>query len=88
MPPQIHRKISLGRSDEGVLLFTQIDEPSEGVLIKWGVKGALSAWKGEAEELVELGGILGIIRLWDSKLCIRSRNRSNVRCVFVGLSAN
>jgi len=73
MPPQIHRKISLARTDEGILLFTQIDEPSEGVLIKWGVKGALSAWKGEAEEVIELGGILGIVRLWDSKSSSPSR---------------
>ena len=48
-------------------MFTQIDEPCEGVLIKWGVKGALSAWKGEVEEAVELGGILGVVRLWDSE---------------------
>ena len=67
MPPQTHRKVSLARNDEGVLLFTQIDEPCEGVLIKWGVKGALSAWKGEVEEAVELGGILGVVRLWDSE---------------------
>jgi hypothetical protein len=67
MPPQVHRKISLAKTDEGILLFTQIDEPSEGVLIKWGVKGGLSPWKGDAEELVEVGGILGIVRLWDSE---------------------
>jgi hypothetical protein len=36
-------------------------------LLKWGVRGGLSRWSGDMEETVELGGILGVVRLWDSE---------------------
>jgi hypothetical protein len=46
--------------------------PGRGVLIRWGVKGGVEAWDGigvdEGDEVdinVELGGILGLVRLWD-----------------------
>ena len=68
MPPHIHRKLSLGRLEEGLVLLPQIDGPAEGVLVRWGVKGGITKWTGDTEELVELGGVLGIVRLWDSEL--------------------
>jgi hypothetical protein len=44
---------------------------STGVLIRWGAKGKLEAWDQEStsdeEEGVVLGGILGIVRLWDGE---------------------
>lgn len=66
MPPIVHRRISLARSDDGLVVFAKGEERSEGALLKWGVKGGLSKWSGDIEEAVELGGILGVLRLWDS----------------------
>ena len=46
-------------------------DDSTGVLIKWGAKGKVESWDGEGkpddEGGVVLGGILGIVRLWDGK---------------------
>lgn len=46
--------------------------PGRGVLIRWGAKGRVEAWDGtglgdndEDETDVDLGGILGLVRLWD-----------------------
>ena len=40
----------------------------KGFTIGWGVKGKVEAWEGSIEtddEPLELGGILGLARLWD-----------------------
>lgn len=50
---------------------------SQGVLINWGVKGSVQTWQGdergddEDDEKVVLGGILGIVRLWDGQSIVR-----------------
>lgn len=67
MPPIVHRRISLARSEDGLVVFARGEDRSEGALLKWGVKGGLSRWSGDIDEAVELGGILGIVRLWDSE---------------------
>jgi hypothetical protein len=79
-PPQLYRRLLLTVEKDGVLIRPQHptggedDEDvrtdgSTGVLIKWGAKGKVETWDGEGkpddEEGVVLGGILGIVRLWD-----------------------
>jgi hypothetical protein len=81
-PPQLYRRLLLTVEKDGVLLRPQHptggddDEDvrtdnSTGVLIRWGAKGKLEAWDQEStsdeEEGVVLGGILGIVRLWDGE---------------------
>lgn len=70
-PPIIHRRVSLGQTPHGLVLFPHTSEPSDGpvkgVQVGWGVKGDVVAWTGQAEPCVELGGVLGIVRLWDSE---------------------
>lgn len=40
----------------------------EGVMIGWGVRGEVKGWEGEVvSEGVEIGGVLGVVRLWDSE---------------------
>ena len=42
----------------------------KGVKIGWGVKGGVEPWEGSietTEEALELGGILGLVRLWDGR---------------------
>ncbi|WWC65301.1 uncharacterized protein I303_107918 [Kwoniella dejecticola CBS 10117] len=61
LPPRLHRHIKLSIVDDGVALSP---ENGEGVLIRWGVKGKVETFDCEPGEVV-LGGILGIVRLWD-----------------------
>lgn len=48
-------------------LYKGENEISPGVLMHWGVKGKVEVYDRGAEEddTVDLGGILGIVRLWD-----------------------
>jgi len=85
-PPQLYRRLLLTVQKDGVLIRPQHptgeDEDdvrtdgSTGVLIKWGAKGKVDTWDGEGnpddDEGVVLGGLLGIVRLWDgtsARLC-------------------
>ncbi|OCF78932.1 inositol polyphosphate-5-phosphatase F [Kwoniella mangroviensis CBS 8886] len=62
LPPRIHRQIKLAITDDGVALAP---ESGEGVLIRWGVKGKVETIDCEPGEVV-LGGVLGIVRLWET----------------------
>lgn len=79
-PPQLYRQLLLTVEKDGVLIRPQHptggdDEDdvrtdgTTGVLIKWGAKGKVETWDGEGkpddEQGVVLGGLLGIVRLWD-----------------------
>lgn len=80
-PSHPHRKLKLSIHPEGLVIrpiASQADgnigtptAPGKGVIIRWGVKGRVEPWngagltqEGETSE-VELGGILGLVRLWD-----------------------
>ena len=87
-PPQLYRRLLLTVEKDGVLIRPQHPtgeeeddvrtDDSTGVLIKWGAKGKVESWDGEGkpddEEGVVLGGILGIVRLWDG----RSRTKRSI----------
>ena len=81
-PPQLYRRLLLTIERDGLLLRPQHlatgqeeDEArtdnSGGVMIKWGVRGAVQPFtearsrEEEEDEGVVLGGILGIVRLWN-----------------------
>ena len=79
-PPQIHRRLKLTITKDGVLLRPKANderEPSDlhplvGVLLHWGVRGKVETWREEYSSIVidnevELGGILGVVRLWDGE---------------------
>ena len=83
-PPQLYRRLLLTIERDGLLLRPQHLNPGQeedeartdnagGVMIKWGVKGAVQPWSEgkphdeEEDEGVVIGGILGIVRLWDGK---------------------
>ena len=79
-PPQIHRRLKLTITEDGVLLRPKANgkpettdrHPLVGVLLHWGVRGKVEAWQeedpsGVKDDNVELGGILGVVRLWDGE---------------------
>ena len=47
------------------------EESVRGVKIGWGVKGKVEAWEGTLDtdegDAIELGGVLGLVRLWDGE---------------------
>ena len=79
LPPRIHRKLVVHLHPDGLLIVPLTDiqdgqEPEEseveGFKIGWGVKGRIEGWQGRIEtdeDAVELGGILGLVRLWDGE---------------------
>ncbi|WRT70821.1 uncharacterized protein IL334_007820 [Kwoniella shivajii] len=74
LPPRIHRQVKVNVTEEGVTLAP---EDGQGVLIRWGVKGKVETIDCEPGE-VTLGGILGIVRLWDAHdVHDESRNESS-----------
>lgn len=87
-PPQLYRRLLLTVEKDGVLIRPQHPtgeeeddvrtDDSTGVVIRWGAKGKVESWDGERkpddEEGVVLGGILGIVRLWDG----RSRTKRSI----------
>nr|XP_031862628.1 uncharacterized protein CI109_002126 [Kwoniella shandongensis]KAA5529700.1 hypothetical protein CI109_002126 [Kwoniella shandongensis] len=62
LPPRLHRRLNLGINDEGIVLTP---DSGQGVLVRWGVKGKVEPFDGEAGDLI-IGGILGVVRLWDA----------------------
>jgi hypothetical protein len=81
-PPQLYRRLLLTVEKDGLLLRPQHPtggeddndvrtDDSTGVLIRWGAKGKLETWEqqqaSDEDEGVVLGGILGIVRLWDGE---------------------
>ncbi len=79
MPPRIHRTLLMVICKDGVGLRPTLsaggsapEEPAAAVMIRWGVRGKVETWQGASfseagEEEVELGGILGIVRLWNGE---------------------
>lgn len=74
LPIPIHKRLVLSLADDGLLLQPTgiapvVEDPA--ILIHWGLKGKVeacyslpaSAVEGEGE--VDIGGVLGIVRLWD-----------------------
>lgn len=68
LPPRIHRRIFASASDDGVILSPSDDSKDHAVLIHWGLRGKVERCKAlESDEQLELGGVLGIVRLWDGE---------------------
>lgn len=72
LPPQIHRRLLLSIQDDGVLLRPKAGDGEQkvGVRLSWGVRGKVDQWDDEGQDeddTVELGGILGVVRLWDGR---------------------
>ncbi|KAL7420820.1 hypothetical protein Q5752_004773 [Cryptotrichosporon argae] len=76
-PPRIHRRLVLSSTPGGVVLRSKgasvgvspkRGSESTALIVKWGVKGKVEVYTGAAkgDDGVELGGILGIVRLWDA----------------------
>ncbi|KAK4688765.1 phosphatidylinositol 4-phosphatase, partial [Tremellales sp. Uapishka_1] len=75
LPPRIHRQLLVTVQPDGILLRPKAADQGQsaksaekGVLVRWGVRGKVQAWEGEVsgDVGVELGGVLGIVRLWDA----------------------
>lgn len=66
MPPRIHRRLRVCVRDDRLLVMPI--SSTKGVQIEFGVKGKVSAFEGSVSDHVEVGGILGIVRLWDGGL--------------------
>jgi hypothetical protein len=75
LPPRIHRRLELQSTDEGLLVKAAgRGNTDEAILITWGPKGTVQRYQptkdsgdisGNADvETLEIGGILGITRLW------------------------
>jgi hypothetical protein len=70
-PTTIHRRLLLALTDDGLLLKPASTAPvsdDPAVLIKWGLKGKVEpcdAAPASSGDEVEIGGVLGIVRLWD-----------------------
>ncbi|OCF38942.1 inositol polyphosphate-5-phosphatase F [Kwoniella heveanensis CBS 569] len=63
VPPRIHRKLHVGiHNDEGVTL---IPESGPGAIVHFGVKGRVEPIECEPGDVI-IGGVLGIVRLWDA----------------------
>ncbi|KAL1412508.1 hypothetical protein Q8F55_000254 [Vanrija albida] len=71
LPPRIHRRLDLSAVADGLLLRPAGNGPSsEAVLVRWGLRGSVepvspSVYDNDSAG-VELGGVLGIVRLWDA----------------------
>jgi hypothetical protein len=68
MPPRIHRTLRLSIHDNGLIMSP---ETGDSVLLQWGIKGRLVDIAGDAEGNgvgVDIGGILGVVKLWDGAL--------------------
>ncbi|BEJ10777.1 hypothetical protein CspHIS471_0101990 [Cutaneotrichosporon sp. HIS471] len=79
-PTTIHRRLILSLTDHGLLLkpvgIVPVSE-DPAVLIHWGLKGKVEPYDsapastGQGDDEVEIGGVLGIVRLWDAAyLCV------------------
>lgn len=67
LPPRVHRRLLASASDDGVVLRPG-DSKDPAVLIRWGLRGKVEEVNAaENDDEVELGGVLGIVRLWDCK---------------------
>ncbi|GMK56774.1 hypothetical protein CspeluHIS016_0306140 [Cutaneotrichosporon spelunceum] len=79
-PTPIHRRLILATTDDGLLLKPVSTPPapeSPAVLVRWGVKAKVEpcdsapASTRDGQDEVEIGGVLGIVRLWDAAyLCV------------------
>jgi hypothetical protein len=69
LPPRIHRRLALSVLPDGLLLRpTGPTAAGEAVLVRWGPKGKVEQVALDPQEPeVEIGGVLGIVRLWDSE---------------------
>lgn len=78
MPPQIHKRLLVRVDKEGLMLRSKENGSRSAqarVLIHWGTRGKVvnrqgALWRGDVEdgeEELELGGIIGIVRLWDGE---------------------
>lgn len=80
LPPQLHRRLRVRAIDDGLLLYPSTNsEPEDAVLIRYGIKAKVEAFAvppadESLEAEVELGGVVGIVRLWDGEF--RSSDQS------------
>lgn len=71
LPPRIHRRLELSATADGLLVRAAGNGPSsDAVLVRWGPRGAVepvnaAVYADDEGTSVELGGVLGIVRLWD-----------------------
>lgn len=67
LPPRIHRKLAVAATDDGLVIRPLVGS-GEAVLVRWGLRGKVEAVdRSDLEGEVELGGIIGIVRLWDGE---------------------
>lgn len=75
LPPSIHRRLELRSTDDGLLIQPAgHTNTEEAILITWGPKGTVQRYQPAKDtgynntdadaETLEIGGILGITRLW------------------------
>ncbi|KAI5451680.1 hypothetical protein NCC49_001661 [Naganishia albida] len=69
LPPRIHRRLVLQPIEEGLVVRPARDDAGESILITWGTKGTIRRHipdqdVGSDAESLQIGGILGITRLW------------------------
>lgn len=74
LPPRIHRPLELQSTDEGLLVKPSgSGNREEAILVAWGPKGTIQRYQPKESqgnnanadaETLEIGGILGITRLW------------------------
>lgn len=77
-PQNTHRRLLLTVEEHGLVLRPRhLDDHGnahetdhEGVVIRWGVKGAVTRSESEEEDGLDIAGILGIVRLWESETSV------------------
>jgi len=75
LPPRIHRRLNATVTTDGVVLRPLGPTAAEeGVLVRWGPRGKVETLDAEDKDAatdaaagVEIGGVLGIVRLWDGE---------------------
>ncbi|EIW70203.1 hypothetical protein TREMEDRAFT_30281 [Tremella mesenterica DSM 1558] len=66
MPPRIHRRLRLVAREDGLVITPSDPESHDGVMIRWGVESKLQPIEEHLDQGLEIGGILGLVRLWDT----------------------
>lgn len=73
LPPRIHRRLLASATDDGILIRPG-ESKDPAVLVRWGLRGKVESRDNDEDEAtddeVELGGVLGIVRLWDCELLL------------------
>lgn len=74
VPPRIHRHLRVAARDDGLLFTADGGDRDHSVLIRWGIQAKVEPVVGHPFVGLEIGCILGIIRLWDGERVITRSN--------------